>query len=67
MEAYAVFDSAEESPLPRPSAFSLKCVSDFADSRNDDRFQRYAACHTAAECLRSFVEAIAVVASTHAM
>ena len=55
METYAVFDAAEECPQPRPAAFSLKGVCDFADSRKDDRFQRYAA-YTSAETLRCFIE-----------
>jgi nucleoside phosphorylase/CheY-like chemotaxis protein len=55
METYAIFAAAEECPAPRPLAFSLKGVSDFADSRKDDRFQRYAA-YTSAECLRHFAE-----------
>jgi nucleoside phosphorylase len=55
MEAYAVFDAAAESPMPRPAAFSLKGVTDFADSKKDDRFRQYAA-YTSAECLRLLAE-----------
>jgi nucleoside phosphorylase len=55
METYGVFAAAEEGPTPRPEAFSMKSVVDFADATKDDKFQRYAA-FTSAEALRHFVE-----------
>lgn len=55
MESYAIFDAAAESAAPRPSAFCLKGVTDFADSNKDDRFRRYAA-YASAECLRALME-----------
>lgn len=55
METYAIFDAASDCPSPRPTAFSLKGVSDFADSRKDDRYRRYAA-YTSAQCLRVLCE-----------
>jgi nucleoside phosphorylase len=55
METYSVFAAAEQAPYPRPIAFSLKSVVDFADGNKDDRYQKYAA-HTSAQALRHFVE-----------
>jgi nucleoside phosphorylase/CheY-like chemotaxis protein len=55
METYGVFAAAEESTEPRPEAFSMKSVVDFADVQKDDRFQKYAA-FTSAQALKYFVE-----------
>ena len=55
METYAVFCAAQESPMPRPTVFSLKSVVDFADAAKDNRYQNYGA-YTSAEVLRLFVE-----------
>ena len=55
METYAIFDAAVDSPAPRPVAFSLKSVSDFADSEKTDQFQRYTA-YTSARCLQWLAE-----------
>lgn len=55
METYAIFAAAEEAPAPRPTAFSLKSVVDFADGEKDDRFQKYAA-FTSAQALKHFTE-----------
>lgn len=43
METYGVLYAAENSPKPRPIAFSIKAVCDFGDSSKDDKYQRYAA------------------------
>jgi nucleoside phosphorylase len=48
MEAYAVLAAALESTFPRPSAFVVKGVVDFADGRKHDRYQKYAAYCSAA-------------------
>jgi nucleoside phosphorylase len=56
METYGVFVAADEGPRPAPKAFSLKGVSDFADSEKGDHHRDYAA-YTSAEVLRAFVEA----------
>lgn len=55
MESYGVFAAADESPLPQPKAFSIKSVSDFADSGKGDSYQKYAA-YTSSAALRVFVE-----------
>lgn len=55
METYGVFVAAEEATSPRPKAFSIKSVSDFASPEKDDRFQKYAA-YTSSQALRFFVE-----------
>lgn len=55
MEAYSVFEAANEVGAPRPTAICLKGVSDFADSKKSDDFQRYAA-YTCAEVFRTLVE-----------
>lgn len=43
MEAYGVFTAAEEVSSPRPQAFAIKSVVDFADGEKNDRIQAYAA------------------------
>lgn len=43
METYGVLYAAINCVKPRPIAFSLKSVCDFADSEKADNFQRYAA------------------------
>jgi nucleoside phosphorylase/CheY-like chemotaxis protein len=55
METYGVYAAADEAGRPRPLAFSLKSVVDFADSNKDDEFQAYGA-YTSAEALREFAE-----------
>jgi nucleoside phosphorylase len=55
MEAYSVFEAANDVAAPRPTAFCVKGVSDFADHKKSDDFQRYAA-YTAAEVFRILVE-----------
>lgn len=55
METYGIFTAAAEAPEPRPRAFSVKSVVDFADGQKDDRYQRYAA-FTSAMILRHFAE-----------
>jgi nucleoside phosphorylase/CheY-like chemotaxis protein len=55
MEIYGVYAAAEEAAEPRPQAFSLKSVVDFADSAKSDAHRQYSA-YTSAEVLRRFVE-----------
>jgi nucleoside phosphorylase/CheY-like chemotaxis protein len=55
MESYAVYAAAQEAPLPKPKAFSIKSVVDFADENKDDSFRKYAA-YTSAQTLKVFVE-----------
>jgi nucleoside phosphorylase len=43
MEAYGVMYAAYNSFEPAPLAFSIKTVSDYADSSKDDSFREYAA------------------------
>ncbi len=55
MEAYGIMAAAHEAPLPEVKAFTIKSVSDFADSKKEDIFQAYAA-YTSAAALRIFAE-----------
>ena len=43
MESYAIAYAAKNATEPRPQALVLKSICDFADSRKDDRYQRFAA------------------------
>jgi len=43
METYGIFYAAENAPLPRPLAISIKSVCDFADEDKNDDYQLYAA------------------------
>lgn len=56
MESYALYAAAEEVSAPRPAAFALKAVVDYADGSKDDRYHKYAA-YTSAEVLCHFAEA----------
>ncbi|CAM4018131.1 phosphorylase family protein [Corallococcus exiguus] len=42
MEAYGVLAAAEEASEPRPDAFVVKSIVDFADGEKNDRYQSYA-------------------------
>jgi nucleoside phosphorylase/CheY-like chemotaxis protein len=55
METYGVYVAAQEAPLPQPKAFSMKSICDYADSRKNDDYQKYAS-FTSAQALRVFVE-----------
>jgi nucleoside phosphorylase/CheY-like chemotaxis protein len=55
MEAYAIHAVANEAMNPKPIAFSIKSVVDFADSTKKDKFQRFGA-FTSAQVLKHFVE-----------
>jgi nucleoside phosphorylase len=48
MEAYGVMHAGSQSLLPHPLTFSMKGVSDFADSAKDDSYRDYAAYVSAA-------------------
>jgi nucleoside phosphorylase len=54
MEAYGVYSAARFAGHPRPLAFSIKSVCDFADPRKSDGMQNYAA-YTSAAVLREFL------------
>lgn len=43
MEAYAIYAAAMLSGQPVPKCFCVKGVSDFADSRKNDKYRKYAA------------------------
>jgi nucleoside phosphorylase/CheY-like chemotaxis protein len=58
MEAYGVCAAAYNCGPPRPIAFAMKSVCDFADEAKDDAFQRYAA-YTSAQAVRRFLESFA--------
>jgi nucleoside phosphorylase/CheY-like chemotaxis protein len=55
METYGLYLAAMEAPEPRPTAFSMKSVVDFADEHKDDRYRAYSL-FTSAQALRVFVE-----------
>jgi nucleoside phosphorylase/CheY-like chemotaxis protein len=55
MESYGMFAACASAAAPRPTAFALKSVCDFADQDKDDTMQAYAA-YTSAAALRVFME-----------
>lgn len=55
MEAYGVMAAAASASAPKPTAFVLKSVCDFADEQKDDRWQSFAA-YTSAQSVRMFFE-----------
>jgi nucleoside phosphorylase/CheY-like chemotaxis protein len=55
MEAYGVYSAASLAGYPRPVAFALKAVCDFADPDKDDKLQSYAS-YTSAALMRAFFE-----------
>ena len=55
MEAYGLASAAHNAGMPKPTAFCLKSVSDFADQKKDDSAQKYAA-HTSARVTQVFFE-----------
>jgi nucleoside phosphorylase len=54
MELYGMYSAARDSGPPRPAAFGLKSVCDFADHLKNDKYQKYAA-YTSAQVLAEFV------------
>lgn len=54
MEAYGFYYAAENCSKPRPKAFAIKSVCDFASKEKNDNFQRFAA-YTSASILHYFV------------
>lgn len=55
MEAYGMYSAASMASYPRPTAFALKSVCDFADPDKKDDHQSYAA-YTSAQTLKAFFE-----------
>lgn len=55
MEAYGVLAASVDGRHPRPTAFALKSVCDFADPTKDDQWQGYAA-YTSAQAVKEFFE-----------
>jgi len=55
MELYGVASAARDSGLPKPLAFGLKSVCDFADHLKNDKYQKYCS-YMSAEVLRVFME-----------
>lgn len=51
MEAYGVMYAAANAPEPRPYAFSMKSICDFADNEKNDSLQQYSA-HVSAALLQ---------------
>lgn len=54
METYGVYLAARNCPDPKPTVFSIKSVSDFADKKKKDDYQKYAA-YTSVALLSEFV------------
>lgn len=55
MEIYGLLAAAHSANHPKPTAFAMKSVCDYADGNKDDRFQSYAA-YTSAQAIRVFFE-----------
>lgn len=55
MEAYAVLAAAQSADHPKPTAFVMKSVCDFANHKKDDDAQLYAA-YTSAMATKHFLE-----------
>jgi nucleoside phosphorylase len=55
MEVYGLYAAASLAGFPRPTAFALKSVCDFADEQKDDSMQQYAA-YTSAATVKLFFE-----------
>ncbi len=55
MEAYSIFAAADDALSPKPEAFCIKSICDFADELKNDAYQGYAA-YTSAQALRYFIE-----------
>jgi len=55
MEIYGLYAAASVASQPRPKAFALKSVCDFADPNKEDGAQRYAA-YTSAKALQLLME-----------
>jgi nucleoside phosphorylase/CheY-like chemotaxis protein len=53
METYGVLYAAANGPRPKPIAFSIKSVCDYADSEKNDQYQMYAA-YTSSSVLYRF-------------
>lgn len=48
MEAYGIYFAAQHAGAPKPTAFALKAVCDFADNSKDNSVQKYASYASAA-------------------
>jgi nucleoside phosphorylase len=55
MELYGVYAAARDCSPPKPIAFGVKAVSDFADNKKSDEFREYAA-HVSVRALAAFCE-----------
>jgi len=55
MEAYGVMFASNQYIKPKPTAFSIKSICDFADAKKDDKYQDYAA-YTSASVMNNFIE-----------
>lgn len=55
MEIYGLLAAAHSANSPKPTAFALKSVCDFADSNKNDSYHAYAA-YTSAQAVRAFFE-----------
>jgi nucleoside phosphorylase len=55
MEIYGLLAAAHSANCPKPTAFALKSVCDFADSNKNDNHHAYAA-YTSAQSIRAFFE-----------
>jgi nucleoside phosphorylase/CheY-like chemotaxis protein len=55
MELYGMYAAARDSSRPKPIAFGIKSVCDYADSKKSDDFQNYSA-HVSAGTLAAFCQ-----------
>lgn len=55
MEVYGLYAAVSSAGVPKPTAFAMKSVCDFANSKKDDDYQAYAS-YTSAQAIRSFFE-----------
>lgn len=55
MEIYGLLAAAHSANHPKPTAFALKAVCDYADSSKNDNYQAYAA-YTSAQSIKVFLE-----------
>jgi nucleoside phosphorylase/CheY-like chemotaxis protein len=55
MEAYGVYAAARATCSPKPTAFAMKAVCDFADEKKTDDWQAYAA-YTSAQAIKALFE-----------
>jgi nucleoside phosphorylase/CheY-like chemotaxis protein len=64
MELYGVYSAIRDCAGPKPRAFGLKSVCDFADHLKNDKYQKYAS-YMSARTLRKFAEQFTLQLTSH--